>query len=111
VETNSAHKIAVVSLDSGPQPSVLLLDPHPAVSDGPRFTPDGKAFVYPITQNGVDNLWLQPLNGAAGRQITNFETDQIPWLKWSPDGKKIGVLRQHIESDVVLLRELNTGLP
>ena len=104
-ESNPIHKIAVVPLDAGPQPSVRFLDPHPAIADSPRFTPDGKAFAYPITQNGVGNVWLQPLDGSPGRQTTNFKTDQIARIQWSPDGKNIGVLTRRIDADVVLLRE------
>jgi Tol biopolymer transport system component len=80
-ETSPVHKIAIVPLDAGPQPQVRLLDPHPAVADAPKFTPDGNALVYPITQNGVGNLWLQPLDGSPGRQITNFKTDLIVSLQ------------------------------
>jgi len=104
-ETAPVHKIALLSLDAGPQPPIRLLDPHPDSSDGPKFTPDGKAVVYPITQNGVGNLWLQPLDGTPGRQITNFKSDLILGLRWSPDGKNIGVLTRRIDADVVLLRE------
>jgi eukaryotic-like serine/threonine-protein kinase len=100
--------IAAVPLDAGPQPHVRLIDPNPAISDSPRFTPDGKALVYSITQNGVDNLWLQPLDGTPGRQLTNFKTDRIRSFRWSPDGKSIGVLCERVEGDVVLLRESNT---
>jgi len=99
------HKIAIVPLDAGPKPSVRLLDANAAVSDGPIFTPDGKAFVYPIVQNGVGNLWLQPLDGSIGHQITNFKTDTIASTQWSPDGKSIGILSRRTEADVVLLRE------
>ena len=105
VEANPTHKIALVPLDGGPQPPVHLLDSHPGISDGPRFTPDGKAFVYPVTENGVGNLWLQPLDGTSGRQITNFKTDRIVATQWSPDGKSIGVLGRRVEADVVLLRD------
>jgi len=97
--------IAAVPLDAGPQPHVRLLDPNPAISGSPRFTPDGKALVYSVTQNGVDNLWLQPLDGSPGRQLTNFKTDRIRSFRWSPDGKSIGVLCERVEGDVVLLRE------
>jgi serine/threonine protein kinase/Tol biopolymer transport system component len=100
--------IASVPLDAGPQPHVRLIDPNPAISDSPRFTPDGKALVYPITQNGVDNLWLQPLGGTPGRQLTNFKTDRIRSFRWSPDSKSIGVLCERVEGDVVLLRESST---
>jgi len=104
-EGKPVHKIAVVPLDAGPEPQIRLLDPHPGVSVAPRFTGDGKALVYPITQNGVGNLWLQPLDGSPGRQITNFKTDQIVNFRLSPDGKTLAVLDLRTEADVVLLRE------
>ena len=104
-EGNPVHKIALVPLDSGSQAQVRLLDPNPAVADAARFTPDGKALVYPITHEGVDNLWMQPLDGSAGRQITNFKSDQIIGAQFSPDGKNLAVLQRRTEADVVLLRE------
>ena len=104
-ETNPVQKIAVIPLDAGLQPQVRLLDPYPAIADSPRFTPDGKAFVYSITQNGVGNVWFQPLDGSAGHQLTNFKSDRITWIQWSPDGKNLGVLSLRTDADVVLLRE------
>jgi eukaryotic-like serine/threonine-protein kinase len=108
-EKNPVHKIAVVSLDGGTQPQVRFLDPHPAIWYPLRFTPDGKALVHPINQNRVENLWLQPLDGSTGHQITNFKTDLIVGLRWSPDGRNIGVLNRRIDADVVLLRESNAA--
>jgi len=72
-----------------------------------NFTPDGKAVAYPIRENDVDNIWVQPLDGSRGRQITNFASEQILNFHWSPGGKSLGILRGHTESDVVLLRESN----
>jgi Tol biopolymer transport system component len=107
VESNGsgANKIALIPLDAGPNPPVRLLDPDPRVALNPQFTPDGSAIVYPIRENGVDNLWLQQLDGARGRQITAFETDFIEAFRFSPDGKSLGVFREHDESDVVLLHD------
>ncbi len=99
------HKIALVTLNAGPHPPARMLDPDPRVADAPRFTPDGKAVVYPIRENGTDNLWLQPLDGSPGHQITNFESDKISAFRFSPDGKNLGVMRSHVESDVVLLHD------
>jgi eukaryotic-like serine/threonine-protein kinase len=104
-DQNSVHKLAVLSLDAGPQPQPRFLDPHPDIADGPRFTPDGKALVYPISQKGVANLWLQPLDGSPGHQLTNFKSDFIVAFNWSPDGKNLGVVTRRIDADVVLLRE------
>ena len=60
---------------------------------------------YPIRENGADNIWLQPLDGSPGRQITNFLADSIQQFQFSPDSKKLGVIRRHVEADVVLLRD------
>jgi hypothetical protein len=58
-----------------------------------------------ITDKGVDNIWTQPLNGSAGRQVTSFKSDRINEFYWSPDGKILGVLQYHADSDVVLIRD------
>jgi serine/threonine protein kinase len=96
-------KIALLNLESPTAPR--LLDANPHISGGVQFTPDGKAIAYPIRENGVDNLWVQPLEGSAGHQITNFTSDQIDSFHWSSDGKSLAILRRHSESDVVLLQE------
>ena len=98
-------KIALVQLDAGPKPLTRLLDPDPRFSGAfPVIAPDGKAVVYPITINGVDNLWVQPLNGSPGRQSTNFPTEEIDSFVYSPNGKSILMVRTHLESDAVILR-------
>ena len=69
-----------------------------------RFSHDGKSVVYPTRRNGVDNLWLQPLDGSPGRQITNFQSERIYDFHWSRDGKQLALVRGHTDSDVVLIR-------
>jgi TolB protein len=102
-------QIALVNLDAGAEPPRRMIVPDPRISGFPKFTPDGKAVVYEITENGVANLWLQPLDGSRGRQITNFQSDQIAMFEFSPNGKTLGVLRSHTESDVVLLRDMGSS--
>jgi serine/threonine protein kinase len=95
----------LTKLDSDAEPTVIKTDPRIAIAGW--FTPDGKALAYAIRENGVDNVWLQPLDGSPGKTITNFNADQITDLRWSPDGKTLGILRTHSDSDVVLLQESN----
>jgi eukaryotic-like serine/threonine-protein kinase len=102
---NQVEKVALIPLDGGPKPPVQFLDLDPRVSSSPQFTPDGKALVYPILENSAENLWLQPIDGSRGRQITNFQFDTIQYFLFSPDGKSLGVFRAHGESDAVLLRD------
>ena len=99
----TTESIALLNLDSPTSPRLLAA--HPGRSGGVQFTSDGKAVAYPIRENGIDNLWAQPLDGSAGRKITNFTSDQIEAFHWSPDGKNLALLRSHSESDVVLLQE------
>ncbi len=97
--------IALVGLDAGPNPPVRTLVPNPHIAGAAGFTPDGKAVVYPINENGASNLWVQPLDGSPGKQITNFPADLLQFFSFSPDGKTLAVMRRHEESDVVLLRD------
>jgi len=107
------RKIVLLSLDAGAQPTRRMLDPNPSISNGPIFSPDGKAVLYAIRENGVENIWFQPIDGAGpgggGRQITDFKADQLWRYSYSPDGKILGVLRGHSESDVVLLHDTGTS--
>jgi eukaryotic-like serine/threonine-protein kinase len=97
------QKIALLNLESMSTPR--MIDPNPHISSGPQFTPDGKSVAYPVRENGVDNLWVQPIDGSAPHQITQFDSEQILSFEWSPDGKNLGVLRGHTDSDVVLFQE------
>jgi len=96
-------KIALLDLATLTSPRLLNADPR--ISSGVRFNPDGKAVAYNIREKGVDNIWIQPLDGSTGRQITKFDSEQILSFHWSPDGKNLGILRGHTDSDVVLLQE------
>jgi eukaryotic-like serine/threonine-protein kinase len=97
------EKLALLDLDSS-APRLVDVDQH-ITGGGLQYTPDGKAIAYAINTSGVDNIWIQPLDGSPRKQITNFPSEHITVFNWSPDGKSLGVLRNHSESDVVLLQE------
>ena len=108
----AASKLALVSLDANSQSSPRLIQPDPRLAIGGgvftnavSFTPDGKSVAYIIRDQGVDNIFVQPLDGSPGHQITNFNSENIAQFQWSPDGKTLAVARTHNISDVVLLRE------
>jgi eukaryotic-like serine/threonine-protein kinase len=96
-------KIALFDLGSSSPPR--MLDANRYSSSGLQFTPDGKSVAYAIRENGVDNVWVQPLDGSAGHPITDFKSEQIWSFHLSPDGKSLGILRGNYDSDVVFLQE------
>jgi len=101
---DSETQVALVPVDA-PQNSRLLGLQRPIEEYNVRFTHDGKAVVYRFRDKDADNLWLQPLDGSLGKQITNFKSEQIIDFHWSFDGKQFGMIRGHTDSDVVLLQD------
>ncbi len=98
--------ISLLSLESG---TVLRrFDYDPRHRGQLRFSPDGKGIVYPIREKGVDNLWLQPLDGGPGRQLTNFTSLKIYSYQWSPDGKSLALVRGDSPTDLVLIQDSQT---
>jgi serine/threonine protein kinase len=108
-----SNRIVLDNLDSG----VQNLDVDPALkadfrtqgppdSAGFRFSPDGKSIAFVIDEAGVDNIWMQPLDGSKGRKLTNFnDSERIQDFRWSPDAKTLALLRFSSVSDVILLRD------
>jgi serine/threonine protein kinase/Tol biopolymer transport system component len=95
--------IALFSLEPGQL--IRNFDYDPRHVGALRFSPDGKGFVYPIREKGVDNLYLQPLDGGTGRQLTNFTSLKIYSYQWSSDGKKLALVRGDSPSDLVLIKD------
>ena len=96
---DSKWKIGIFSIDGGPPIKVFDL---PEVSPL-RWMPDGKAVSYIKTDNGVANLWAQPIDGGPPYQVTRFTADGIPsYCDWS---SKFGLIcsRGRVVRDAVLI--------
>ena len=99
----ATKKIGIVSAAGGAPLRVFDRMPSTDRRPIPRWTPDGRALSYLVAQNGATNVWLQPIDGSAPRQVTDFKTDQIHYYAWSRDGKQLVCTRGHGVSDVVLI--------
>jgi Tol biopolymer transport system component len=100
------HKPRIALVDAGSGQTIKLLDFERPANGYVRFSRDGKGIVYPVSEHGIDNLWLQPLEGSKGKQLTSFTSEEIgKSFHWSPDGSKLGVIRGHLDSDVVLIHD------
>jgi Tol biopolymer transport system component len=98
-------KIAIIPFAGG-QP-VKLLDIPQSVNlwAGLWWTSDARAFFYVDYQNGIANLWSQPVDGRKPVQITNFSSEFISNFALSRDGKRIALSRGAGTADVVLIKD------
>ena len=97
------EKLAVVAADTGQVQKLTFQRPRVGLI---HFSRDGKSVVYTTRENGVDNLWQQPLDGTPGKMLTSFKAEHIWDFHWSPDGSKLAMVRGHTDSDVVLMRDM-----
>jgi Tol biopolymer transport system component len=98
-DARSAYKLAIISSNGGP---VIKSFPVGNVSQI-RWIPDGRSIAYAVNKGDVGNVWLQPLDGGAARQLTNFTSQIITSFDLSRDGKQIAISRLTRTSDVVLI--------
>ena len=88
-----------------PDLNVVFYQPGPPSAAGFHWTPGNKALAYIVEENGVDNVWNQPLDGSKPTKLTNFTSQKIADFRWSPDGKNLAVLHYTDTADVVLLHQ------
>jgi eukaryotic-like serine/threonine-protein kinase len=102
------QKLALIKLDANSGTSPQLLNVQRPSSGILQFTPDSKAVAYTVDDQDVGNIWVQPLDGSKGRQITHFTSASVSEFSWSPNGKSLLVSRSERVSDVILIRDTNS---
>lgn len=70
-----------------------------------RWTLDSKGIIFIKPDSNVSNLWVQPLDGGAPRQLTSFPQHFIWNFGLSPDGQQLVLARGSHVSDIVLMRD------
>ncbi len=97
------ERIALVDTATGETRKMIPFE-RPRTSSMIRFSRDGSSLIYVVRENGADNLWRQNLDGTPGKMLTAFKAEHIWDYHWSPDGSRLGLVRGHTDSDVVLMR-------
>jgi len=103
--SRNAPLLHITSLDTWKELRTVSLGTVHVTRGMVRFMPDAKGAMYQLGENGVDNLWVQPFDGGPSKQFTHYTEDSIEDFHWSPDGKKLGVLRVHFSHDAVLFTD------
>jgi Tol biopolymer transport system component len=68
-----------------------------------RWVPGGWGLAYLDSPGGVSNIWVQPLDGGPPQELSNFKAESIESFDWSPDGRRLAIVRGTETSDVVLI--------
>jgi len=97
----SPARLAVLPLEGGSP--VKVFDVNLALPARIRWTPDGRAVTYVGRQDGLTDIWSQPIDGGEPKRITNFKSDEIFSFDWSRDNKLV-ISHGSSARDVVLIR-------
>jgi serine/threonine protein kinase/Tol biopolymer transport system component len=100
-QPNGAFKLAIFPREGGQPTKTFTYTTGDTTNK--QWSIDGRAIVYGVTRNGVTNLWAQPIDGSAPKQLTNFPSDRIFSFQISRDGKQVVLNRGTSASDVVLI--------
>jgi hypothetical protein len=96
----------IVPASSG-QPAKVFEISHSIVGGAAimRWSPASDAIDFVDAQEGVSNVWRQPIAGGPPRQVTDFSSGLIFNFVWLPNGKDMAVARGSTSSDVVRIRD------
>lgn len=98
----SAFTLGIIDFATGQ--TLKTLDTAP-LENSYRWSPDGRAVLYVDRRNGISNIWSQPIDGGAPKQLTNFKSDLIFAFNYSKDGKSLALSRGTVANDVLLIAD------
>jgi len=106
-QQNSRWRLKVINFQGGATFNIFdVADTVQVQWDTPlHWSLDGKYLVYVDHAGGFDNLWGQPIDGGAPKQLTKFDEGKIFAFGWLKDGSLV-TSRGVITSDVVLIKDV-----
>jgi Tol biopolymer transport system component len=102
-EDASKFKIRVVTFYGGQTIKTFDVPQTAYVDMSPLWTSDGRGITYVDLHGSVSNLWLQPIDGSAAKQLTNYKQGLILRREWTRDGKQIAIVRSNETFDAVMV--------
>ena len=96
------NDLAVLPIEGGSP--VKVFDAQLRLPARIRWAPDGRAVTYLSQQNGIADIWSQPIDGGEPKKLTDFKADEIFSFDWSRDNKLV-ISHGSSTSDVVLIRD------
>jgi TolB protein len=98
-EQGTGRKLAIIPFEGGKPVKSFNIQQELFI-----WAADGKGILYVDNKAGVANIWLQPLDGSAAKQLTQFQTDSIFGFALSKDGKQFICSRGNETTDAILIK-------
>ena len=102
-ERSNQPKLAIIPFEGGERVKTIDL-PRSVQAIWFAWMPDGRAVAYLDNASGILNVWSQPLDGGAPKQLTNFKSEFLSNFAISRDGK-IAAYRVSATRDIVLIKD------
>ena len=99
---NNQPKLSLIPFEGG-EPVKTIALPRSVQPFGFAWWPDGRSVAYLDNSSGILNVWGQPVDGGAPKQLTNFKSEFVNSFAISRDGK-IAAYRFSATRDIVLIK-------
>ena len=101
-QANNQPKLAMIPSEGG-EPVKTIDLPRTVQPIAFAWMPDGQSIAYLDSGSGILNVWSQPIDGGAPKQLTNFKSEFLTNFAVSRDGKIAGY-RFSATRDIVLIK-------
>ena len=99
------NKVAIYPAEGGEPIKTLNVPGVTNATRGAAWTPDDKNVVVIIAPGEKQNLWQVPVDGGSGKQITDFDVPGIARREYSPDGKRIAIVRAEGFGNAIMITD------
>jgi Tol biopolymer transport system component len=81
----STYRLALLRSDG--TGGFTVFQSPPSAATPISWSPGRESLDYIVNQNGIGNIWRQPLDGGAPFRVTNFDRDELYSFSWSKTGR------------------------
>ena len=101
-QTNNQPKLSIMPFEGG-EPTKTIDLPRTVQPLAFAWLSDGRAIAYLNNASGILNVWSQPIDGGAPKQLTNFKSEFVMSFAIARDGT-IAAYRWSATRDIVLIK-------
>ncbi|HEX6649589.1 MAG TPA: protein kinase [Pyrinomonadaceae bacterium] len=99
------NRLAIMPFEGGPIIKTFEMTVSGTALSVLHWAHDGKSILYTVTANNLSNIWSQPIDGGAPKQVTNFTDLLMTGFSWSHDGKQLACTRGTLVRDAILITD------